>query len=223
MNVTVVRHDPSDHLGWIASALDSVGLSWHYWNDEAVPEALLVLGGSGSANDLALHSELGLIQGALSRGTPILGVCLGAQLTAKALGSNVYANEDKEIGWAPVQFTEDARDDALFAGLNQRETVFHWHADTFDLPKGAVRLASSEKCINQAFRHGNNVYGLQFHLEATPDIIDRWQQEDRACATPELNRPIDPHAHQAEMSRLASVVFERWAALVASRSASSRA
>ena len=223
MSVTVVRHDPADHPGWISLALDSVGLSWHYWDGDEVPQALLILGGSGSANDSDLAPELALIRGALLRDVPVLGVCLGAQLAAKALGSNVYANLNKEIGWAPVQFTSDARDDGIFAGFSQAETVFHWHADTFDLPAGAVRLASSEMCVNQAFRYGEVVYGLQFHLEATPDIIDRWQQEDRACAIPELNQPIDPHAHQLEMSRLASVVFGRWASLVASRCASSRA
>jgi GMP synthase (glutamine-hydrolysing) len=222
MRVAIVRHDSADHPGWIAPALESAGLSWHYWESGELgrPQAWLLLGGSGSANDAHLIAEVQLIQRAVAAGTPVLGVCLGAQLIAKALGSKVYRNRETEIGWAPIRFTDDAHDDALFDGFTVPETVFHWHSDTFDLPEGAVRLASSDACQNQAFRYGSNVYGLQFHLEATPDIIERWQQEDRACVTPELNRPVDPLAGQEQMSRAAAVVFGRWASLVSSRSAS---
>ena len=222
MSVAVIRHDSGDHPGWIAPALESAGLSWHYWESggPAQPQAWLLLGGSGSANDSHLIAEVEVIQRAVASGTPVLGICLGAQLIAKALGSKVYRNHEPEIGWAPIRFTGEASDDSLFGGFTAPETVFHWHSDTFDLPESAVRLAWSDACQNQAFRYGSNVYGLQFHLEATPDIIERWQKEDRACVTPELKRAVDPLAHQEQMSRAAAIVFGRWASLVSSRSAS---
>jgi GMP synthase (glutamine-hydrolysing) len=224
MSITVVRHDADDDLGWIASVLDNARLSWQYCDrvPGRMPQAVILLGGSGSANDPGLDWEVGLIQRAMSERIPVLGICLGAQLIARSLGSPVYRSHEPEIGWAPIRFTTDARNDKLFGGLTDPETVFHWHSDTFDLPQGAVRLASSAACENQAFRYGGNVYGLQFHLEATPDIIERWQKEDCACATPELDRVVDPYAHQERMSRAASAVFGRWASLVSSRLAPSQ-
>ena len=101
-----------------------------------------------------------------SRRSPVLGVCLGAQLIASALGARVYANPMKEIGWFPVQGVPDA--DSSFRFPDEC-TVFHWHGETFDLRSGAVRLAKSEACENQAFQLGPFVIGLQFHLETTRD------------------------------------------------------
>lgn len=218
MSIAVVRHDPADHLGWIALTLYSRGLNWYYWHDDPSrpARALILLGGSPSAHDPNLDGEIRLIQSAVSRGLPVLGVCLGAQLIARAVGASVYPNGQKEIGWAPIRFTENAAGDQLFHALPDSQSVFHWHADTFDLPAGAVHLASSEACRNQAYRYGAKVYGLQFHLEATADIIDRWQQEDRACPTPELDHPVDARAHQEPMSKLAGIVFGRWASLISS-------
>ena len=218
MQVAIVRHDPKDHCGWIAPALQNAGLRWNYHDPgrEKAPDALILLGGSGSANDPGLETEIALIRQAVADRVPVLGICLGAQLIAKALGCPVYRNRVPEIGWAPIRFTAEGKTDPLFHSLNEEETVFQWHSDTFRLPDGAALLASSAACENQAFRFGSNIYGFQFHLEATPDIIERWQQEDSACTTPELNQPVDPHASQDTMAQLAAAVFGRWASLVSS-------
>jgi GMP synthase-like glutamine amidotransferase len=119
----------------------------------------------------------------------------------------------KEIGWFDIEFTPAAREDPLFAGLEQRETVFHWHGETFDLPGGAELLASSERCRNQAFRVGTTVYGLQFHLEVTPGMIADWCRQDQNCVdVRELDEPVDPRKHEDRLTTVARMVFGRWAA-----------
>jgi GMP synthase-like glutamine amidotransferase len=144
----------------------------------------------------------------------MLGVCLGAQLIAKALGARVYPNAVKEIGWYPVHWTAAAAGDALLAGMPDPATVFHWHGETFDLPDNAVWLGYSDACRNQAFRCGGNIYGLQFHLEVTPAMIAGWIEEDaNAGDVREISRPIDPEAGAADLARMAADVFGRWAAL----------
>jgi GMP synthase-like glutamine amidotransferase len=149
------------------------------------------------------------------RGKPVLGVCLGAQLIAKALGARVYANSVKEIGWAPVSFADAALRDPLFTGLAEAEVIFHWHGETFDLPAGAELLASSVACRHQAFRVSDRIYGLQFHLEVTPSMIVEWCHDEEVCAGPrEARRPIDPHAHAARTKELAETIFGRWCSLV---------
>jgi GMP synthase-like glutamine amidotransferase len=187
--ILVFRHIVCEQLGSIADCLDGAGLPWRcvdLWQGEAEPRdlgsaaGLIFLGGPMSANDDLpyLRREIQIIQKAAANGVPVLGVCLGAQLIAKALGSRVYKSRVKEIGWFPVSWTQDAREDALFAGLGEPETVFHWHGETFDLPEGAVRLAESEACPNQAFRYGRRVYGLQFHLEVMPEMIVEWRDAE---------------------------------------------
>jgi GMP synthase-like glutamine amidotransferase len=100
----------------------------------------------------------------------VLGVCLGAQMIASALGARVFANAHKEIGWFPVQAVSTDSDSFRFP---PQATVFHWHGETFDLPPGAIHLAKSAGCNNQAFQIGRNVIGLQFHLETTPETADQ--------------------------------------------------
>ncbi|MGA9623052.1 MAG: hypothetical protein WBQ65_01170, partial [Bryobacteraceae bacterium] len=144
-----------------------------------------------------------------------LGVCLGAQLIAKALGAKVYRNPVKEIGWFEIHFTGAAARDPLFAGVGPSETVFHWHGETFDLPPGAERLAYSEACRNQAFRFAAGVFGLQFHLEVTPAMIEDWSAQDANCGdVRELATPIDPRQNAARLALLSSVVFGRWCDLL---------
>mgnify|MGYP000945827379 CR=1 FL=1 len=113
---------------------------------------------------------------------PVLGICLGAQLIAKALGSKIFPNNVKEVGWAPVDLTKEGKKDPLFEGIPAQLTVLHWHGDTFNLPKKAELLVSSPKCLNQAFRYGDNVYAFQFHIEVMPDMVKEWvrAEEDRA-------------------------------------------
>ncbi len=121
-----------------------------------------------------LAAERALIRAAVEAGKSAIGICLGAQLLADALGSKVYAGANKEIGWWPIRLTGltgDKKDAGLLAGLAESPTVFHWHGDTFDLPQGAVHLAESEGCRSQAFVFDNRILGLQFHLESTPDTV----------------------------------------------------
>jgi GMP synthase (glutamine-hydrolysing) len=165
-----------------------------------------------------LRQEERFLTAAISSGVPVLGICLGAQLLAKCLGARVYPMRHKEIGWYPVNFTEAGLGDPLFEGLDADETVFQWHGDTFDLPAGAVHLAASELCANQAFRAGANLYGLQFHPEVTPEIIASWCLEDATCGDlREVEAPIDPTAHEQRMTVMAAHVFGRWCDLVATR------
>jgi hypothetical protein len=99
--------------------------------------------------------------------------------------------------------------------LREAETIFHWHGETFELPPGAELLASSDACRNQAFRAGNRIYGLQFHLEVTPAMIAEWCREDEACGDArELTQPIDPYTHAVRSGELAQLVFGRWCALL---------
>ncbi|MBO9155098.1 type 1 glutamine amidotransferase [Chitinophaga sp. GCM10012297] len=131
-------------------------------------DMLVVMGGPMGIYDEAdypwLRDEKKFIRQSIDSGKPVLGVCLGSQLLADVLGAKVYPNRHKEIGWFPVQFHPE---------LNNGELVVcHWHGDTFDLPEGAVRLAESAACKNQAYRYGDRVYGLQFHLETTPGSME---------------------------------------------------
>ena len=114
------------------------------------------------------------IREAIAARKPVLGICLGAQLLARALGAQVTANPVKEIGWYNVEATAEGRRDPLFRHFADSEKIFQWHGDTFAIPDGAVHLASSPDCRNQAFRYGDNVYGLQFHLEVDEPMIHRW-------------------------------------------------
>jgi GMP synthase-like glutamine amidotransferase len=120
-----------------------------------------------------LRDEDRLIKDAIERGVPILGICLGAQLIAKAAGAKVLANPVKEIGWYNVQLTKEGMEDPLFRGLDREFSVFQWHGDTFFIPEGGVMLAGSILCKSQAFRY-RSAYGLQFHLEVTEGMIKEW-------------------------------------------------
>jgi GMP synthase-like glutamine amidotransferase len=216
--VLAFRHVPFEHLGRIADSLERHGIACEYvdlYRDDARPDTgaadgLIFMGGPMSANDDLpyIRQELEFIDEAITRGLPILGVCLGSQLIAKALGARVYPNSVPEIGWYPVHWTTAAARDRLHQGLEAPETVFHWHGETFDLPAGAELLASSEACRNQAYRVGANVYGLQYHLELTPEMLDDWRTE--------IPTPIDPHANAARLETLAAQVFGRWCDFVES-------
>jgi len=122
----------------------------------------------------------------------VLGICLGAQLVAKTLGAPVRPLDVKEIGWYRIEMTEAAPTDRLFGHLRSSETVFQWHGDTFELPTGAVSMARSEICERQAFRYGETVYALQFHMEVTAAMIDAWLREPSGCAEIEALDYIDP-------------------------------
>jgi len=144
--------------------------------DPLAPDLIVVLGGPISAyQELTypfLGQELALLERRLAAARPTLGICLGAQLMARALGARVYPAPTKEIGWGELQLSEAGRNEPLrhFAGV----PVLHWHGDTFDLPEGAEVLASTEICPNQAFSLGRHALACQFHPEITASGFERW-------------------------------------------------
>ncbi len=183
----VLQHIGCEPLGLIEPALKERGMEYRYvrpFAGEPIPkdlsgwDGLIAMGGSMSANDGErlgfIADELRLLTKVLEAGMPALGICLGAQLIAKAAGAEVTAGEEKEIGWYPLTLTEEGEKDRLLDGLPGTFPVFQWHGETFDIPRGAVCLAGSERYSNQAFRLGEKVYGLQFHLETTQPMITEW-------------------------------------------------
>jgi len=144
-----------------------------------------VMGGPMSVNDEAefpwLIAEKQAVRDVIARGIPVLGICLGSQLIASALGARVYRNPVKEIGWFPIQRVTSPAQSFEFP---QEMTVFHWHGETFDLPPGATHLAKSDGCRHQAFRIGQHVIGLQFHLEMTADALRGMVAHGRSDLTP---------------------------------------
>jgi GMP synthase (glutamine-hydrolysing) len=221
MAILVLRHEPFEHLGYFATHLREANIPFIY-KDLGQPISLngytgvIVMGGPQSANDPdpGIAGEIRLIGDAVASGIPILGVCLGAQLIAKALGAPVYRNQATEIGWAPVYFTEAAKLDPVFGhfaagGLASPTTFFHWHGETFDLPQGAEWLAYSDLCRHQAFRYNRNVYGVQFHPEIEPAMIVDWSAQPANCGDVDsLTEPIDPYA--VDSQGLARTVLDGW-------------
>lgn len=183
----VLRHIAFEDLGLLAPTLGRAG--WQYDILEAatadlaqqtIADAglLIVLGGPIGVGDVDdypfLTREIALLEKRLAGDRPTLGVCLGSQLMAAALGARVYAGPVKEIGWAPLQLTDDGRASCLAPLGEPDATVLHWHGDTFDLPAGARRLASTPAYANQAFAFGKNALALQFHIEADPARLEEW-------------------------------------------------
>jgi GMP synthase-like glutamine amidotransferase len=171
--VFVFRHVPHEHLGTIATTLTRQTIPFSYFDvaeNENSPlrleqaAGLIFMGGPMSANDPFgyIRRELYIIEEAMRRELPLLGVCLGAQLIAKAAGSRVYPNAEKEIGWLPVYRTNETFYDPLFCGFGDQETVFHWHGETFDLPADALWLSRSDACRHQAFRIAPTLTGFNF-------------------------------------------------------------
>jgi GMP synthase-like glutamine amidotransferase len=189
-------------------------------------DGLVVMGGPMSAasdQDFPTRrAELSLIAGAIARGVPTLGVCLGAQLVALASGGSVYQGAaGPEIGWGPVELLAECADDPLLSGLAPSLTVLHWHGDTFDLPPDSRRLIRNATYDNQAFRVGQAAWGLQFHLEVDRDAVDGFLAafaEDAAGAPGGAGaiRGATPAA-LAALARARTLIFDRFAAQVAAR------
>jgi GMP synthase-like glutamine amidotransferase len=190
-----LQHVPFESPGSIVPWLEQRGASvtsTRLFEAHTLPpvddfDLLVVMGGPMSVNDEAGHpwliAEKRLVRDAIEADRAVVGICLGAQVIASTLGCRVYRNEAREIGWFPVSATPAAAAGSL--RWPDELTVFHWHGETFDLPSGAVRLASSEGCLNQAFLIGDRVVGLQFHLEATPETVAAMVEHCRHELTPD--------------------------------------
>jgi len=168
-------------------------------------DGLVVLGGPRSVYKKHriphLKTEMKIIESALQRDLPILGICLGAQLIARTLGARVYANHTKEIGWYNVQPSAYAGGDPLIQEFKEVEKIFQWHGDTFDIPSGALHLAQSRACANQAFRYDEKVYAFQFHLEVDEPMIVRWLKvPENRREIQSLHGDIDPDQIHRETS-----------------------
>lgn len=204
MNVLIVKNCSGEGPGTIADHLLGRGIPASIIDLEAggaLPDPdrfthLVVLGGPMAVYEMDrtpyLADEAVLIEKALKANVHILGVCLGAQLLAHVLGARVYPGGEKEIGWSEVALTDEGMADPCMAALaaagGRTAQVFQMHGDTFDLPTGAVRLASSPIYPNQAFRHDDRTYALQFHIEVTPAIVHGWLRNEQGIDLPVVDK-----------------------------------
>lgn len=179
-DVLIIQNARIEGSGILGNLLkdDGFKINQVFAKNEKIPpndaQLLVILGGPESANDDIhyLRNEEQLIRNFVSKEKPVLGICLGSQLIAKAFGANVYAGEKKEIGFYHDLIKDDSNS-KLFSSFENPFTVFHWHGETFDLPKGSIRLAHSVDYENQAFQLGTAV-GIQFHLEVDENMINLW-------------------------------------------------
>ncbi len=230
-HIIVLQHVACETLGTIAEALTGRGLQPVYvrpFQGQSVPESidaaagLVVMGGPMGVYEAHrypfLTHEMRLIEDALHREVPVLGVCLGSQLLAATLGAAVTKGPGKEIGWHPVSLTDAASDDRLWGGAERTFTAFNWHGDILELPAGAVSLASSSLTANQAFRYGASAYGFLFHMEVTTEIIEGMVDTfaDELAREGLDGQAIirDAELHLVDVQRVGARVFDAWARLV---------
>jgi GMP synthase (glutamine-hydrolysing) len=233
--ILVFQHVAAEPLGTLDPLIRARGHRIRFVNFEREPDAqpdvdryrgLVVLGGPMNVEDQAqrphLVTELRAIGRMLELGRPVLGICLGAQLLAHALGAPVRRHVAPEIGWYPLQATAAGREDPVLAPLGADPRVFQWHGRHFEIPDGAVHLARSDTCEQQAFRWGDNAYGFQFHPEVDAALIERWlsnpayREELAASGLPHDAETIraQTQTYIAAMQARAGRVFEEFLDLV---------
>lgn len=216
MRILIIQHVSGEGLGLLEDKLIDNG--WEldtrsmYIPGSSLPgnldgyDAFMILGGPMGAYEEAVYPYLyqvqELVREAAAKDIPTVGICLGGQIIARALGATVGPNPEKEIGWSFINLLREGKSSQLFYGLPAVLPVFQWHGDTFSLPQGAVLLASSEACQNQAFVYRDNIWALQFHLEVNLDMIKTWT----AAYRDELNHFGGPGA----AARLQRNTQARW-------------
>jgi GMP synthase (glutamine-hydrolysing) len=181
----VILHVWDNPAGYVGEILQEHHIAYDAVNVEEKPlpdlttyDAIVALGGPQHVYEEEKYpyfaQEKTLLRGVIEQDIPYLGICLGGQLLAGALGGAVKRHTTAEFGYVDVQLTGKGKRDPLYRGLPGYQKVFQWHEDTFDLPAGAVLLASNEHTTNQAFRYGRRCYGLQYHIEINPELLDLW-------------------------------------------------
>jgi len=228
LKVDVFRHVTFEDTGLLAPVLSARGASINVIDvpldgleehDPLAADLLIVLGGPLGTNDTEefpfLATEIDAIRRRLEAELPVLGICLGAQLMARALGARVSPARRKEIGWAPIDLTEAGRESCLGQLGEDTPRVLHWHGDNLELPKGAVSLGSTENCPCQAFAIGEHALGLQFHLEVPPEQLEQWFVghivEIGSARGVEVTRMrADTREYGPALARRAPLVFEHW-------------
>jgi len=224
MRAHYLQHVPFEGLGSIETWLQNAGYEisgTQFFDFKALPEIedidlLIVMGGPMSVNDLLeypwLVIEKKFIKSVVKAGKPVLGICLGAQLIANSMGGKVFPNSVKEIGWFPVQAIKP-NSNSVFQ-FPEEIDVFHWHGETFTLPEGAVQIAESKGCRNQAFQIGSNVIGLQFHLETTlisvQEIVENCRDElvEGQCIQSEVEILSATQERYTSINRLMGNILE---------------
>lgn len=228
-DVLILQHVRPEPPGTITAAVEAAGLTSRtveIFRGDPVPETLnasrlVVMGGPMGVADLDkrphLARECALVEQALRKKRPVLGVCLGSQLLAHVLGGDVRPGPTKEIGWGLVDRTEAAGDDPLFQRVEDPFRAFHWHGDVFTMPRDAVRLARTPETEHQAFRYGPSAYGLLFHLEVTPKIVawmtTAFQDELTAEGLDGAALRRAAMTHEPALRSTAQTVFGAWARL----------
>ncbi len=230
-SVCVLQHVAAEPPGLIAEVLKSKGITLDYvrpFKGDVMPTrlddyaGLVVMGGPMGVYEQDqypfLRREIRLIQDAVSRQRPVLGVCLGSQLLAAALGAPVTRGRQKEIGWHEVTLSRAAARDRLLHDLPEAFTAFHWHGDIFELPAKATSLAWSNLTEHQAFRFGESAYGFLFHLEVTEPLVKRmtrtfrWELIEAGVGGENVLKGVP--LHLPGLQGIGRTVFERWAALL---------
>lgn len=226
--VVAIRHVPFEDLGTFAGVLNAAGYRIRFLEagvddlaamDPLEPHLLVILGGPIGVYDENAYpfitDELAVLKARLAQQRPTLGICLGCQLMARALGAKVYPGGRKEIGWSPLTLSGAGEHSVLRHLAPDQTQVLHWHGDTFDLPQGATLLASSQLYENQAFSWGTRALALQFHPEVTVAGMERWfiGHANEIGGTPDVSVEQlrrDTALWGARLEQKGRIFFEEW-------------
>jgi GMP synthase (glutamine-hydrolysing) len=221
MKIIILIHTASETAGSLGEYLKEIGVDAQIIRldkgDRIPPlgafDAVISMGGTMNVYEEDkfpfLKDETEFLKEAIYKDTPIVGVCLGGQMIAKAAGATVVKSPTKEVGWYPVALTAKGRRDLLFDGLPESLEVFQYHEDMFNLPEGAELLAKSEGCPHQAFRL-RNAFALQFHVEVTPDMLKEWFSNSEGLKT--MLEGYDQRA--SSLVPRARAMYDNWLGLI---------